>query len=100
MFLRRFPTIMENQIFVDWNTVSGIYDRMPTLPITLIDTEILDGWFARPSVWDVSSNLQHTRHVLALCLLYAADPIQGSTCHSVWGILRLYSCLLSMHEPA
>ena len=25
--------------------------------------------------------------------LYAANPIQGSTCHSVWGILRLYSHL-------
>ena len=29
--------------------------------------------------------------------LYAANPIQGSTCHSVWGILRLYSHLPSMH---
>ena len=57
MFLQHFPTIIENQISVDWNTVSGIYDRMPTLPNTLIDTEILDDWFAFPSVWDVSSNL-------------------------------------------
>ena len=38
MFLQHFPAIMENHISVDWNTVSGIYDRMPTLPITLIDT--------------------------------------------------------------
>ena len=57
MFLWRFPAIMENQISVDWNTVSGVYDRTPTLPITLIDTEILDDWFTCPSVWDVSSNL-------------------------------------------
>ena len=48
MFLWHFPVIMENQISVDWNTVSGIYYRMPTLPITLIDTEILDDWFAPP----------------------------------------------------
>ena len=60
MFLRHFPAIMENQISVDWNTILGVYDRMPTLPITLIDMEILDDWFARPSVWDMSSNLQHT----------------------------------------
>ena len=59
MFLRCFPAIMENHISMDWNTVSGVYDRMPTLPITLIDTEILDNWFAHPSVWDVSPNLQH-----------------------------------------
>ena len=53
MFLRRFPAIMENHISVDWKTISGVYDRMPTLPITLIDTEILDHWFTYPSVWDV-----------------------------------------------
>ena len=33
MFLWRFPAIMENHISVDWNTVSGVYDRTPTLPI-------------------------------------------------------------------
>ena len=65
MSLQRFPAIMENQISVDWNTVSGVYDRTPMLPITLIDTEILDDCFARPSVWDVSSNLQHAWRVLA-----------------------------------
>ena len=42
MFLQCFSAIMENQISVDWNTVLGIYDRMPMLPITLIDMEILD----------------------------------------------------------
>ena len=61
MFLRRFPAIMENQISVDWNTITGIYDRTPTLPITLIDTEILD-----PSVWEVPANQQHVRRVLAM----------------------------------
>ena len=77
MFLRCFPAIMENQISVDWNTVSGIYDRMPTLPITLIDTEILDDWFACPSVWDVSSNLQHAWHVLALVHYTLPTPYKG-----------------------
>ena len=77
MFLRRFPTIMENQITVDWNTVSGVYDRMPTLPITLIDTEILDDWFTRPSVWDVSSNLQHARHMLAFVHYMLLTPYKG-----------------------
>ena len=61
MFLRCFPAIMENQISVDWNIITGIYDRMPTLPITLIDTEILD-----PSVWEVPANQQHVRRVLAM----------------------------------
>ena len=48
MFLRCFPAIMENQISVDWNTITGGYDRTPTLPVTLIDTEILDDWVAHP----------------------------------------------------
>ena len=66
MFLCRFPAIMENQISVDWNTVTGVYDRMPTLPITLIDTEILDDWFTHPAVWEVPTNQQHIRRVLAM----------------------------------
>ena len=48
MFLRRFLAIMENHISVDWNTISGVCDMTPTLPITLIDTEILDDWFSHP----------------------------------------------------
>ena len=77
MFLRCFPATMENHISVDLNTISGIYNRMPTLPITLIDTEILDDWFAHPSVWDMSSNLQHTRHVLALICYMLLTPYKG-----------------------
>ena len=77
MFLQRFPTIMENQISVDWNTILGIYDRTPTLPITLIDTEILDDWFTHPSVWDMSSNLQHIWHVLALVRYMLPTPYKG-----------------------
>ena len=77
MFLRHFPAIMENQISVDWNTVSGVYDRTPTLPITLIDTEILDDWFTCPSVWDMSSNLQHARRVLAFVRYTLPTPYKG-----------------------
>ena len=57
---------MDNQISVDWDTISGIFDRTPFLPITLIDTEILDEWFNHPSVWEVLPNLQHSWHVLAM----------------------------------
>ena len=77
MFLRHFPAIMENQISVDRNTVSGIYNRTPMLPITLIDTEILDNWFAHPSVWDMSSNLQHAWRVLALVHYTLPTPYKG-----------------------
>ena len=77
MFLWHFPVIMENYISIDWNTISGIYNRMPTLPITLIDTEILDDRFAQPSVWDVSSNLQHAQRVLALVHYTLPSPYKG-----------------------
>ena len=77
MFLRCFPAIMENHISVDWNTISGVYDRTPTLPITLIDTEILDDWFNHPQVWDVSRDLQHARCVLALVHHMLPTPYKG-----------------------
>ena len=77
MFLRRFPAIMENHISIDWNTISGVYDRMPTLPITLIDMEILDDWFDHPQVWDVSRDLQHARCVLALVRYTLPTPYKG-----------------------
>ena len=66
MFLRRFPAIMENQLSIDWDTISGVYDRTPFFPITLIDTEILDDWAAHPSVWEVELKRQHSQHVLAM----------------------------------
>ena len=77
MFLWRFPAIMVNQISVDWNTVSGVYDRTPTLPITLIDMEIFDDWFTHPSVWDMLSNLQHTQRVLAFVRDTLPTPYKG-----------------------
>ena len=77
MFLRRFLAIMENHISLDWNTILGIYDRTPTLPITLIDTEILDNWFGCPQVWDVLHDLQHARRVLALVRYMLPTPYKG-----------------------
>ena len=77
MFLWRFPAIMENHISIDWNTISGVYHRMPTLPITLIDTEILDNWFARPQVWDVLCDLQHAWRMLALVHYMLPTPYKG-----------------------
>ena len=66
MFLRRFPAIMDNQLSIDWDTISGVYDRTPFFPITLIDTEILDDWAAHPSIWEVEPKRRHSRHVLAM----------------------------------
>ena len=66
MFLRRFPAIMDNHISMNWDTILDVYDRMPFFPITLIDTEILDDWYAHPSVWEVPSKQQHSQHVLAM----------------------------------
>ena len=77
MFLWRFLAIMENHISVDWNTISGVYDRTPTLPITLINTEILDDWFTCPQVWDMSRDLQHAQCVLALVRYTLPTPYKG-----------------------
>ena len=84
MFLRHFPAIMENQISVDWNTLSGVYNRTPTRRITLIDTEILDDWFTHPSVWDVSPNLQHARRMFALVRYMLPTPYKGQPAIVFW----------------
>ena len=86
---------------VDWNTILGIYDRMPTLPITLIDTEILDDWFAHPSVWDMPSNLQHTRRMLALIRYTLPTPYKGQPA-IVFGasfiFIPAYQACTNLHE--
>ena len=66
MFLRRFPTIMENQLSMDWDTISGVYNRTPFFPITLIDMEILDDWATHPSMWEVEPRRQHSQCVLTM----------------------------------
>ena len=57
---------MDNQISVDWDTITGVYDRTPLFPITLIDTEVLDYLCTHPTVWEVACNLQHSRQMLAI----------------------------------
>ena len=66
MFLQWFPAIMDNQISIDWDTITGVFNRAPAFPITLIDVEILDYWCAHPSVWEVAPNLQHSWCILAM----------------------------------
>ena len=66
MFLQCFPVIMDNQISVDLDIITGTYDRVPLFPITLIDTEVLDYWCTHPTVWEVVHNLQHFWWVLAI----------------------------------
>ena len=57
---------MDNQILVDWDTITGAYDWAPLFPITLIDTEVLDYLCAHPTVWEVAHNLPHSQQVLAI----------------------------------
>ena len=66
MFLLQFPAIMDNQISVDWDCITGIFDQAPLFPITLIDAEIQDYWCAHPTVWEVARNMQHSSHILAM----------------------------------
>ena len=54
-----------HQISVDWDTITGAYNRAPLFPIMLIDTTVLDYWCAHPTVWEVVHNLQYSRRVLA-----------------------------------
>ena len=57
---------MDNQISVDWDTITGAYDWAPLFPITLIDTEVLNYWCTHPTVWEVACNLQHSQWMLAI----------------------------------
>ena len=57
-FLQWFPAIMDNQMSMQWDSITGIYDMVPAFPITLIDGEILDYWHAHPSVWKVKRDKQ------------------------------------------
>ena len=66
MFLQQFPAIMDNQVSVDWDCITGIFDWAPIFPITLIDAEILYYWCTQPTMWEVVCNMQHSRRVLAM----------------------------------
>ena len=99
MFLRRFPAIIENQLSIDWDTISGVYDRMPFFPITLIDTEILDDWAAHPSVWEVEPKRQHSQVCARHGTLHAASLLQGPGCHCVRGVVCSDSVPSGMYQP-
>ena len=59
------------------------------------------GWLVRPpsSVGRVTRPATRSARV-GPRPLYTTDPVQGSTCHSVWGVLHPHSRLPSTHEPA
>ena len=57
---------MDNQVSVDWDTITGTYDWVPLFPIMLIDAKILNHWFTHPTVWEVARNMQHSWQVLAM----------------------------------
>ena len=90
MFLRRFPAIMDNQISVHWDTITGAYDQAPLFPIMLIDTEVLDYWCAHPTVWEVVCNLQHSRLGAGNSMLHPTWRQQGQTSRHVRGITSLH----------
>ena len=68
---------MDNQISVDWDCITGVFDRAPIFPITLIDVEILDYWYAQPTMWEVACNMQHSRCVLAMVHYTLASGPKG-----------------------
>ena len=78
MFLRRFPIIMDNQISMQWDSITGVFNCVPVFPITLIDTEILAYWHAHPSVWEVERSQQYYWHILAMVQYTLAASHKGS----------------------
>ena len=80
---------MDNQISVDWDTITGAYDRVPLFPITLIDTKVLDYWCAHPTVWEVAHNLQHSQRVLAIVCCILPEGNKGRPA-VVFGALLVY----------
>ena len=89
MFLRWFPAIMDNQILVDWDTITGAYNWAPLFPITLIDTEVLNYWCTHPTVWEVVHNLQHSQQVLAIVCRTLPEGNKGKPV-VVFGALLVY----------
>ena len=66
---------MDNQINMDWDCITGVFDWAPIFPITLIDTEILDYLCTHPTMWEVAHNMQHSRCILAMvCYTLASGP--------------------------
>ena len=89
MFLRRFPAIMDNQILVDWDTITGTYNWAPLFPITLIYSEVLDYWCTQSTVWEVARNLQHSWQVLAIVRYTLPEGNKGKPA-VMFGALPVY----------
>ena len=80
---------MDNQISVDWDTITGKYDQAPLFPITLIDTEVLNYWCTHLTVWEVACNLQHSWQVLAIVCRTLPEGNKGKPA-VVFGALLVY----------
>ena len=80
---------MDNQILVDWDTITGAYDQAPLFPIMLIDTKVLDYWCTHPTVWEVARNLQHSQWVLAIVRRTLPEGNKGKPV-VVFGVLLVY----------
>ena len=80
---------MDNQISMDWNSIMDVFDRAPIFPSTLIDVEILDYWCAHPYVWEVVSNLQHVRCILAMVHYTLSSGHKGKLA-VVYGVSFVY----------
>ena len=90
---------MENQLSIDWDTISGIYDRTPFFRITLIDTEILDDWAAHPSIWEVEPKRRHSRHVLTMVRYTLPAHYKGQVAVGVQGIVCSDSIPSGAYQP-
>ena len=80
---------MDNQISVDWDTITGAYDQAPLFSIMLIDTEVLDYWCTHPTVWEVAHNLQHSQRVLAIVRCILPEGNKGKPAVML-GVLLVY----------
>ena len=49
-----------------WGGITGLFERLGTISITLIDSDILNEWHANPSMWEVDRSLQHSWCILAM----------------------------------
>ena len=69
---------MDNQISVQWDSITGVFDWVPVFPITLIDVEILDNWHTHPLVWEVERSQQHSWCILAMVHYTLVTSHKGS----------------------
>ena len=67
----------------------GVFNRVPIFPITLIDVGILDYWCSQPSMWEVTSNLQHSQCMLAMVRYILASGSKGKLA-VVYGVSFVY----------